>query len=101
MWYFPTSKWAWILVATILLFAAVFYFNPRYKYWHRASWCFGIAGVLGLLPTFTLKANVEGVAAIEFLSESSPITVLDFSEQDWCLLGSTRVSTAHTKQSSP
>ncbi|HRX83310.1 MAG TPA: hypothetical protein P5307_29805, partial [Pirellulaceae bacterium] len=78
LWSVPTSKWAWVLVTIILLFAVVSYLNPRYKYWRRASWCFGISGALGLLPTFTLKANVEGVAAIEFLSESSPITVLGF-----------------------
>lgn len=78
LWYFPASPWAWAFALGILIFSIVCYLNPRYRYWHRATWCFGVAGVLAVIPTIISKANFEGFGAFEFVSESSPVVVLGF-----------------------
>lgn len=78
VWNFPTSKWVWLLAGFILLFVTVLSFNPRYRYWRRANACFGTAGLLAFVPTFIAKANLEGIGAFEFVSESSPLVILGF-----------------------
>lgn len=75
---FPTSTWVWTLAGGILLFVVVLRFNPRYRYWRRANVCFGTAGALAFVPTIIAKANLEGIGAVEFVSESSPLVVLGF-----------------------
>ncbi len=75
---FPTSRWVWAIAATSLLFAVVLYLNPRYRYWRRASACFGIAGVLAFVPTVVARANLDEIGAFEFVSEASPLLVLGF-----------------------
>lgn len=78
LWNFPTSSWVWTLAGGVLIFAVVYYFNPRYRYWRRANACFGTAAVLALIPAIIAKANLEGIGAFEFVSESSPLLVLGF-----------------------
>jgi signal transduction histidine kinase len=78
LWNFPTSKWVWLLAGIVLLFVAVLFVNPRYRYWRRANVCFGIAGLLAFVPTFIAKANLEGIGSFEFVSEASPLVVLGF-----------------------
>jgi signal transduction histidine kinase len=78
LWNFPTSKWVWLLAGFILLFVAVLNVNPRYRYWRRANWCFGIAGVLAFVPSFVAKANLEGIGAFDLASDASPLVVLGF-----------------------
>ncbi len=78
LWRFPDSPWVWTLAGGILIFTVVYYFNPRYRYWRRANACFGTAGVLAFVPTTIAKANLEGIGAFEFVSESSPLAVLGF-----------------------
>lgn len=78
LWMFPTSMWVWTLAGGILLFVVVLRLNPRFRYWRRANACFGIAGVLVFVPTMVAKANLEGIGAFEFASDSSPLVVLGF-----------------------
>lgn len=78
LWNFPTSKWVWLLAGFILVFVAVLHLNPRYRYWRRANWCFGIAGVLAFAPSFVAKAHLEGIGAFDFASDSSSLVVLGF-----------------------
>lgn len=40
--------------------------------------CFGTAGLYAFVPTFTARANLEGIGAFAFVSESSPLVVLGF-----------------------
>ena len=78
LWTFPTSSWVWILAGGALVFAVVYYFNPRYRYWRRANACFGTAGGLAFVPTIIAGANLEGIGKFRFVSESSPLAVLGF-----------------------
>lgn len=78
LWMFPTSIWVWALACAILIFSIVQYFNRRYRYWRRANACFRTAGVLAFVPTAVTKANLEGIGAFEFASDSSPLVVLGF-----------------------
>lgn len=75
---YPESVWLWILVGGLVLYAIVLSFNPRYRYWRRANLCFGTASVLAFVPTIIAKANLEGIGAFEFVSDSSPLVVLGF-----------------------
>ncbi len=78
LWNFPTSKWVWLLAGFILIFVSILHVNPRYRYWRRANWCFGMAGVLGFVPSFVAKAHLKGIGAFDFASDASSLVVLGF-----------------------
>lgn len=78
LWTFPTSQFVWAVAGGILIFVGVVYFNPRYRYWRRANWCFTTASILAYIPTFVGKASLQGFGAFEVASDASPVVVLGF-----------------------
>lgn len=78
LWKYPTSKLVWAVAGGVIIFVAVVYFNPRYRYWRRANWCFTTASILAYIPTFVGKASLEAIGAFEVASDASPVVVLGF-----------------------
>jgi hypothetical protein len=101
LWLYPQSLWLWGLTGIVLLFVIVVRLDPRYRYWRRASICFGIASTIATVPSIIAKAKIDGLGAFEFLSDSSPLIVLGFlgtglflAWLDWLSNRSTTVTTA-------
>jgi hypothetical protein len=78
LWNFPVNEWIWPIVVALLIFCSVLYFNPRFRYWRRASWCFGIASVSATIPSLMVKYSSEAFGVLEISSYSSPLVAPAF-----------------------
>lgn len=100
LWNFPTNQWIWLIGIALLISCGVLYYNPRFRYWRRASWCFATASISGMVPSLLVNYSSDKFGVFEISSHSSPLVSVAFLIAGLVLSWFDRQSSLNVKASS-